>query len=54
MPKYVTPKEAGEIFSVSVATLRRWEKLGAIKAIRTFGNQRRYSIEEAEKQKPIV
>ena len=54
MPKYVTPKEAGEIFCVSVATLRRWEKLGAIKAVRTVGNQRRYIIEEAEKQKPIV
>ena len=45
VPKYVTP---------SVATWRRWEKLGAIKAVRTVGNQRRYIIEEAEKQKPIV
>ncbi|MDC0839734.1 IS607 family transposase [Limnospira fusiformis KN01] len=54
MPKYVTPKEAGEIFSVSVATLRRWEKLGAIKAVRTVGNQRRYIIEEAEKHSCIV
>ncbi|MDT9184447.1 MAG: hypothetical protein P5700_16405, partial [Arthrospira platensis PCC 7345] len=42
VPKYVTP---------SVATWRRWEKLGAIKAVRTVGNQRRYIIEEAEKQK---
>jgi putative resolvase len=54
VPKYVTPKEAGEIFGVSVATLRRWEKLGAIKAVRTVGNQRRYILEETEKQKPIV
>ena len=54
MPKYVTPKEAGEIFSVSVATLRRWEKLGAIKAVRTVGNQRRYIIESAEKHSSIV
>jgi predicted site-specific integrase-resolvase len=54
VPKYVTPKEAGEIFGVSIATLRRWEQNGAIKAIRTVGNQRRYILEEAEKQKPVV
>jgi predicted site-specific integrase-resolvase len=52
--KYVTPSEAAEIFGVSTATLRRWDKLGAVKSIRTHGNQRRYVIEEAEAQKPVV
>ncbi len=40
MTKYVTPKEAANTQGVSVSSLRRWEKEGKIKAIRTPGAQR--------------
>lgn len=53
--KYVTPKEAAELLGVGTATLRRWDKSGAIKSVRTHGNQRRYVIEEENtSSKPIV
>jgi len=54
--KYVTPAEAANYLGVSTSTLRRWEKEGRIKSIRTPGNQRRFCLNEylelpeAEKQ----
>ena len=46
---YVTPKEAKDIFNVADITLRRWEKNGKIKTIRTNGNQRRYFVQSTVK-----
>ncbi len=34
--------EAARVLGVSVSTVRRWESLGHIAALRTLGNQRRY------------
>lgn len=55
---YVTPKQAAKILGVHVSSLRRWESEGKLKAIRTPGGQRRYSLEEVEasagQSQPIV
>ena len=37
--------EAAEILGVSIQTLRRWDQDNKLKAIRTEGGQRRYSLE---------
>lgn len=53
--KYVTPREASQRLGVAISTLRRWDKEGKIKSIRTPGGQRRFCIEEyEEEEKPIV
>lgn len=44
MDTYSTPRQAAEHFGVCLHTLRRWEKDGIIKAIRTPAGQRRYLI----------
>lgn len=38
--------DAARIAGVNVHTLRRWEREGRIKALRTPGNQRRYLVSE--------
>jgi excisionase family DNA binding protein len=40
--------EAARYVGVSVPTLRRWDDEGQIKAIRTFGNQRRFRVEDLD------
>jgi len=44
--KAYTPQEASRLLNVSIQTLRRWDKTGRIKTIRTSGGQRRYPREE--------
>ena len=46
--KYVRPKEAASILGVAVSSLRRWDEVGKIKAIKTPPGHRRYSIKEIE------
>lgn len=41
---YVSSKEACEFYSVSIQTLRRWDKSGKIDTIKTDGGHRRYKI----------
>lgn len=45
----LTLEEAIKLIKVSKSTLRRWEKEGKIKSIRTPGGHRRYSVEELER-----
>jgi len=45
MSKYVTPREACRLLSVSDKTLRNWDEAGKIKTVRTPSNQRRYDID---------
>lgn len=45
MSKYVTPREACKLLSVSDKTLRNWDEAGKIRTIRTPSNQRRYDID---------
>lgn len=45
----LTLKEACEFLKVSKSTIRRWEKNGHIKSIRTVGNHRRYDINELKR-----
>ncbi|KOR33625.1 MULTISPECIES: IS607 family transposase [Planktothricoides] len=53
--KYVTPREASESLGVAISTLRRWDKQGKIKSIRTPGGQRRFAIVEYEQDaKPTI
>lgn len=40
--EFLSVGEAAEILEVSAQTLRRWEKSGAITALRTPGGQRRF------------
>lgn len=40
--------EAAQRLGVTIATLRRWDTLGKLKSVRTFGNHRRYRLEEIE------
>ena len=58
MPKYYTPRQASEILGVCVATLRRWDKAGKIKTVRTAGQTRLYDISlvvgEETQRKPSV
>lgn len=44
MAQWVMPNKAAEITGVSVATLRAWEKAGAIPCRRTSGNTRQYDV----------
>ena len=51
---YVTPKKALQYYSVSKDTLRRWDKKGQIKTIRTDGGHRRYYIPSDKEQLSIM
>jgi len=55
MTTHVTPKEASEDLGVSIMTLRRWDKDGKIKSIRTPGGTRRFGVLDYEKDtKPTI
>lgn len=45
---YLAVGDAAALLNVSVATVRRWEKRGAIQAVRTPGNQRRFRRADVE------
>lgn len=48
--RHISIGEAALILGLSVITLRRWDKLGLLKPIfRTFGNHRRYNLDEVTK-----
>src|SRR3989344_2809103 len=49
--KLVSIREAAQILSVSIDTLRRWDKKGILKSLRPNGKDRYFSIEELEKIK---
>jgi len=49
--KSFTIRQAADILAISVDTLRRWEKKGKIKSVRTPGGHRRFSFEAIEKVK---
>ena len=40
--------EAAQRLGVTLITLRRWDALGKLKSVRTFGNHRRYRLDEIE------
>ena len=40
--------EAAQRLGVTIATLRRWDASGKLKPVRTFGNHRRYRLDEIE------
>ncbi|ACB52510.1 hypothetical protein cce_3162 [Crocosphaera subtropica ATCC 51142] len=46
MKALLTIKEAAQLLGVSAKTLRRWEKAGKIKSLRTQGGHRRFRREE--------
>jgi len=48
--RHISIGEAAMILGVSVVTLRRWDRLGKLKSIfRTFGNHRRYNLDDIAK-----
>lgn len=47
----VSVSEAARRLGVTVDTVRRWETSGHIKATRTPGGQRRFSLSEVERVK---
>ena len=40
--------EAAQRLGVTMVTLRRWDTSGKLKSVRTFGNHRRYRVDEIE------
>lgn len=44
MSNFVTVSEAAELLGVSTKTIRRWEKEGRIKSVRTEGGHRRFEV----------
>ncbi|WP_045577028.1 recombinase family protein, partial [Desulfosporosinus sp. I2] len=40
--------DAAQRLGVTIATLRRWDASGKLKSVRTFGNHRRYRLDEIE------
>lgn len=46
----VTIKEAAEILGVHPQTLRRWEREGKIKPVRTAGGHRRYRLGKTKRE----
>lgn len=46
--KLIDISEASQRLGVTIATLRRWDTSGKLKSVRTFGNHRRYRLEEIE------
>lgn len=49
MSQYITPNQAADLLMVSPITLRTWENKGLIRAAKTAGGHRRYSMKEIEK-----
>jgi excisionase family DNA binding protein len=47
-PGLLTPKEMAAMMQVHSQTVRKWEKRGYIRAVRTPGGHRRYYLEDAE------
>jgi predicted site-specific integrase-resolvase len=47
---FITSKKAIERLGISIVTLRKWEKLGIIEAIRTSGNHRLYNVNKYLKE----
>jgi excisionase family DNA binding protein len=43
MSEFITPKKAAEFLGISANTLRNWELLKKITAIKTLGGHRRYN-----------
>ena len=41
-------REAAQRLGVTITTLRRWDTSGKLNAVRTFGNHRRYRLDEIE------
>jgi len=44
----VSISKAAKIFGVSISTLRRWESEGKLNPIKTYGNHRRYKLDDVE------
>lgn len=53
MAKYITPREASEMYGYHTRTLNRWADAGRIEYVRSAGGQRRYSLESLEKIKSV-
>ena len=49
-PQYVGINEMARILSVSIASIRKWEKDGILTPKRLPNGDRRYDIEETKKQ----
>ena len=48
MAEYLSSGKVAEILGVSQDTIRRWDRAGYIKSIKTEGGHRRYSISDIE------
>ena len=52
MDRLISIGELAEMKAVSVDTIRRWEREGKIKSVRTDGGHRRYRLADFVEQKP--
>ncbi|PAX52960.1 IS607 family transposase, partial [Brunnivagina elsteri] len=51
MDRFLTIGEVADLKAVSVDTIRRWEKEGKIKSVRTEGGHRRYKLSDFLEEK---
>ena len=49
MSEYISISEAANILSLSIDTIRRWDKKGLIKAERNSKNERIFSLTELQR-----
>ena len=47
--RFLKLEEASKYLNVSISTLRKWDKDGKLKSIRTVGNHRRWKIEDIQR-----
>jgi putative resolvase len=47
--KLISPKEAAEMLGVTIYTLRNWNVMGKLVAIKTMGGHRRYKLQDIQR-----
>ena len=47
--KLLSISKAADHLGVHITTLRRWEREGKLEPVKTYGNHRRYSLDDLEK-----
>lgn len=47
--KLITPKKASELLGVTIDCLRKWERAGKLRCVKTLGGHRRYKLEDIKK-----
>jgi excisionase family DNA binding protein len=52
--RLITAREAATLLRVSMASLRRWDKTGQLRAARTPGGYRRYRLSDIRRIQGVI